>query len=211
GNDAINAASIPSMMRRRCSQLNKMVIETAIQALESKTPDYTVFGTQHGDSAAFGKLLQDINAAEILSPATFTQSVQNASVGMFSILQQIRQNMTCVTAREDTFCMAMLEALSWLQLHPTHTVLLLMSDVYVPEFYSSLHIRSDHEYALALLLTSKSEDQGAITAELSEKKAVDREYMPAALDFLAWLLAANKEPLVQQTSSQTITWVQAAT
>lgn len=210
GNDVIDAASIPSVMRRRCSLLNKMVIETAMHASEGKAPDYTVFGTQHGDSTAFSKLLQDINTEEILSPATFTQSVQNASIGMFSILQQIRKNMTCVTAREDTFCMAMLEALSWLQLHPTHTVLLIMADVYVPEFYESLHIRSDHEYGVALLLTRASERKSSITAQLSDKKSVDKAYMPAALDFLAWLLATHTEPLLQHTSSQTITWTRAS-
>lgn len=209
GHDAINAASIPAMTRRRCSQLNKMAIEMALQATAGAMPDYTIFGTQHGDSLAFSKLLHDINAEEIVSPATFTQSVQNASIGMFSILQQFRQNMTCVTAREDTFCMAMLEALSWLQLHPEHTVLLIMSDVYVPEFYDSLHIRSDHEYTVALLLKSNSE--AGIVAEISEKTALDKVYMPAALEFLAWLLAANAEPLLQHAGSQTMAWKRAAT
>lgn len=210
GNDVIDATSISSVMRRRCSPLNKMVIEMAIQASDGIIPDYTVFGTQHGDSTAFIKLLQDINTEEILSPATFTQSVQNASIGMFSILQQIRKNMTCITAREDTFCMVMLEALSWLQLNPTHTVLLIMADVYVPEFYDLLHIRSDHEYGVALLLKRTSESKSSITAELSDKKSVDKAYMPAALDFLAWWLTANNEPLVQHTSSQTITWTRAS-
>jgi hypothetical protein len=182
----LKATSIPPMIRRRCSTLSKLSIEMASQALVNYNVDYVIFCSQHGDLSCTTQLINDICDQQTLSPTKFTQSVHNASSGLFSIIHNLQQNMTFISAGNDTFFMGLLEGLIWLQSHGNQSVLLVMADDYIPDMYQDLNIQNNNQYAVALLLTNEVQNNASFKADLIEKSKTVHADTPTALQFLTW-------------------------
>lgn len=78
--------AIPKTHRRRMSTLSKMAVQTALEVTESERPDFLVFCSQHGELSRTRELLTSIVERTELSPTSFSQSVHNASAGLYTIV-----------------------------------------------------------------------------------------------------------------------------
>ncbi len=207
GDDTIKTTTIPPMLKRRCSNMSKMALETSNLALANHNIDYAVFCSQHGELNCTINLLKGICEQSVLSPMRFSQSVHNTSAGLFSVIHNMQQNMTSIAAGDCTFQIGMLEALTWLTLNPKKTALLTMFDDYIPNEYQSLKIQNNHQYAVALLLTNDSSCAPLISVTLDTlNQSNNNKNLPPALEFLAWFLQTSKKDLTQSTNNQTFIW-----
>ena len=198
GDAVMPAPSIPAMSRRRCSKLAKISIELALQVTTDTEVDYSIFCSQHGDLSCTVSLLEDIGQGQALSPTQFTQSVHNSAVGLFTIINKLQNNSTFISARNNTFAMALLEAVSWLNQHDSQRVLIVMTDTYFPDFYKNLGISPDNEYGVALILSNVSthlEQQHVLTEQAYLLAQQNNELAPA-LSFLAWFLRCPRDKAI---------------
>jgi hypothetical protein len=188
GNDRIKPTSIPPQLKRRCSHLTKVALEVSNQAMDTHTIDYAVFCSQHGELQCTVELLKDLASHTLLSPTHFSQSVHNTAAGLFSVMHKLHHNITSLAAGDNTFKMGLIDACTWLQLHPTDTVLLAMFDEYIPEIYQ----QNNFEYAVAFLLTNGPDkftlDSRRSLPSSSIGGGNDNKKIPPALSFLArWI------------------------
>tara|TARA_R110002167_G_scaffold22419_2_gene80472 strand:- start:44 stop:808 length:765 start_codon:yes stop_codon:yes gene_type:complete len=210
-NGKITVTTIPSAVKRRCSELTKMCLETANQTSSGRQVDYAVFCSQHGELDHSSHLLQALTEKETLSPTKFTQSVHNTSSGLYSILNKVQNNCTSLAAGKHTFLMGFLEAVSWLKKHPDHQVLLVMADHYIPELFKDLNIVPNNQYAVALLLRSAAENEAGIQVDLSESddssnQSLPLANLPSAINFLRWYLSGMGTTLNQYGNHCTARW-----
>jgi hypothetical protein len=110
---AVPDHAIPALHRRRMSTLTKMAVQTALEASRSFEPDFLVFCSQHGELARTRDLLAAIVARGDLSPTSFSQSVHNASAGLYTIIAGSRAPSTSLAAGAGTF------AYGWSRPRPT--------------------------------------------------------------------------------------------
>src|SRR4029077_21272616 len=92
-----------------------------------------------------------------LSPAGFSQSVHNASAGLYTIITQSNVPATSVAAGAGTFAYGWLEAESFLALNPGKTVLLVSYDELLPVVYQPYVQHVQRSFALALSLRGAAE------------------------------------------------------
>ena len=65
------------------SSLSKLAVQIALEAAGDSKPDFLVFCSQHGDLTRLREMLRDIASGVELSPTAFSQSVHNASAGLY--------------------------------------------------------------------------------------------------------------------------------
>lgn len=204
----LNTAIIPPLYKRRCSEASQIALSVALQTVAHQSIDYSIFCSQHGEIATACSLFTEMHASEALSPMRFSQSVHNAASGLFGIQQQSTLPTTTLSAQNNTFFAAMIEALTWLQLNPAKTLLLTIFDAAVPKVYQKLNIQHHCEYGISLLLSNQiKEQQPHISAEFyADNQAPSPSALPDAIIFLDWLLKATEEPLVQSAEQQHLLW-----
>jgi hypothetical protein len=201
-------ATISANLKRRCSHLSKIALETANKAaINPQQIDYAVFCSRHGELACATDLLKDICNKAPLSPAKFSQSVHNTVAGLFCVMHHLQINTISIAARSNTFLMGMLEAFTWLKLNPNKTVLLVIYDEHTPEEFKTLNVGDDSEYAIALLLTDTSTKASSISFTLDNNtKQSSNKKMPLAIEFLQWYLEPTAKELIQKTNNYTAKW-----
>ncbi|WP_261858832.1 beta-ketoacyl synthase chain length factor [Photobacterium sanguinicancri] len=160
---------IPPMARRRMSQLSKMAVQSAIAISQEQEVDYIIFSSRHGELTRTVQLLQDILAGHDASPTAFSQSVHNTAAGLYTILTKQAIPVSSLSAGENTFPSALIEANSYLAQHPSHQVLVVDFDQPVPDIYRSFTQETFHGYAVAMLLTQGADFQLSWTANRSEQ------------------------------------------
>ncbi|NNM58892.1 MAG: hypothetical protein HKM04_03675 [Legionellales bacterium] len=128
----LDISLIPSTFRRRCSQASKIALSVAMQAIKSQSIDYAIFCSQHGEISHTLALLEQISQEEALSPTWFSQSVHNTASGLFTLCQHMTQSVTSIAAGKNTFLAGMIEGLTWLQLNPEKTILIVQFDEALP-------------------------------------------------------------------------------
>jgi hypothetical protein len=115
----INREAIPPLIRRRTSQATQLAFSAAEQAcrLAGRSPSAlsAIFASLGAEIQTTDQICLEIaNPEGVVSPNAFHNSVQNAAVGYWSIVQQCTQAASALSAGEDTFAMGLLEA--WCQL-----------------------------------------------------------------------------------------------
>jgi hypothetical protein len=206
GDEKIQATSIPPLLRRRCSHLGKMALEVAHHTLTDSPVDYIIFASGHGDLQCTVQLLDDICLSEPLSPTQFTRSVHNTSVGLFSIIHKLKHNTTFISAGDDTFVMAMLDALTYLNTHPNTRVLVVMAEATLPEAYADMNIAPTQDYAAGFLLSNHQHTLCATTGT----SASNQHTFPPALEFLAWHLQHTRIAFALSGQHQALLWERAS-
>jgi hypothetical protein len=181
---AVPDHSIPALHRRRMSSLSKMAVQTALEATEGERPDFLVFCSQHGELKRTSDLLAAIVARGELSPTSFSQSVHNASAGLFTIITTSQAPATSLAAGPGTFAYGWIEAQAFLASHPGRRVLLVGYDEPLPPEYRAYSAHQQHAYAVALLLGAAS--SGGFWLEQAPPGA--EEPAPLAPLFMAWAL-----------------------
>ena len=169
------------------SALSKMAVQGALEAAGNERPDFLVFCSRHGELTRMQELLGNIVGGSELSPAGFSQSVHNASAGLYTIVTQSNVPATSVAAGAGTFAYGWLEAESFLALNPGKTVLLVSYDEVLPVVYQPYVQHVQRSFALALLLRVAAE--GGIT--LRESRAGTEDLLPITPLFMAWALSTD--------------------
>jgi hypothetical protein len=198
---AVPDHDIPALHRRRMSALSKMAVQTALEATATQRPDFLVFCSQHGELNRTRDLLAAIVARGELSPTSFSQSVHNASAGLFTIITASQAPATSVAAGPATFAYAWIEAQAFLTAQPDKRVLLVAYDEPLPPEYRTYSTQQQRAYALALLLGATT--RGGLTLEQAPP-AID-EPTPLAPLFMAWALSAE-ETFCRTAGGQGWTW-----
>jgi hypothetical protein len=155
--------AIPSMQRRRMSSLAKMAVQTALEATQSAKADFLVFCSQHGELARTRDLLAAIVTNGDLSPTSFSQSVHNASAGLYTIITASQAPATSLAAGAGTFAYGWLEAEAYLAASAAKRALLVSYDEPLPQEYRPYSRQQQRPHALALLLGAAA--AGGLTLE----------------------------------------------
>ncbi|OAN11018.1 3-oxoacyl-ACP synthase [Photobacterium jeanii] len=148
---------IPAMARRRMSKLSKIAVQAAIAASQEQAIDYIIFSSRHGELTRTVQLLKDIIAGEDASPTAFSQSVHNTAAGLFTILTKQAIPVSSLSAGENTFPSALIEAYAYLAQHPKHKVLVVDFDEPTPQDYHSFTSETYQGYAVAMVIEQGDE------------------------------------------------------
>jgi len=187
---------IPAMQRRRLSPFAKLALHCALNAAdECLTTVPSVFASRHGDLAKTSKLISDVAAEEVLSPTQFGLSVHNAVGGLFSIYTGNKAPLTAVSAGEDTFFTAIIDALCKLSANEYSQVLVVFTETVVPEIYQEYVAQEEVNIACALLLRAAEQGEEAYTLTLqanTENQQSESQHMQV-LDFLNFYYSNNEQ------------------
>ncbi|TCB36920.1 beta-ketoacyl synthase [Acinetobacter sp. ANC 4910] len=135
---------IPVMQRRRLSSLAKLVLNSAMQTLDTNNVDYIIWVSQYGDEAKTLNILEDVLSEQTPSPTQFSTSVHNAISGLYSILCQ---DTTPATSLAGSWNDGLIEAYAWLKTMPEARQVLL---VYYDEALSEIYIEHQPFSAFAM-------------------------------------------------------------
>lgn len=157
-------AQVPAMQRRRLSPLAKIALSVTMDAVTAAHTqqhgiDYIVWASRFGDEEKTLSILKDISLSQTPSPTAFSTSVHNAIAGLYSILCQDTTPSTSLSAGEETFSQAFVEACAMLEAHTAGRVLLVYYDQALPDIYKDVAIAQQPMLAMALLL-SKTDGAG---------------------------------------------------
>ncbi len=175
------------------SALATLAVQIATEASGGAAADFLVFASQHGDVTSLRALLDEIAGGTELSPTLFSQSVHNASGGLYTIISRSRAPVSAVSSGASTFPAAWLEAEGFLSQHADAAVLLASYDEALPPEYASASTRSC-TYGLGLLLRAAHGDGVGLEPASPGKD----EPLPMAPLFIAWLLSG--EPSLHVTA-----------
>lgn len=131
----VSADLIKPMMRRRMSNLSKIVLQAALKISINKEIDYIVFSSRHGELDRTVKLIKEIIKGEDASPMAFSQSVHNTASGLFTISSKRDVPATSLSAVESSLHHALIEAAIYLDEKPLDKVLLVDFDEPLPIEY----------------------------------------------------------------------------
>lgn len=137
------------MQTRKLPFLHKVAIDLLLEQVDLERVDYIVSSSQHGELNISDDLITDLIQGRSLSPTKFSQSTHNALVGNLGILSNKKIPMTAISAREKSFSMGFLSAVSALHYEAT-CVLYLYTEAAPPERYQN--VVSTDNIIVALLL-----------------------------------------------------------
>ncbi len=217
----IATTHLPANLKRRSSLGVKQALEVALdcvaQSKENLAIDYTVFASQHGEINRVQSLLKQVAQKELLSPMDFSQSVHNTASGLLSLSQGIKTNINSIAGGKDTFFMAIIEALTYLQLNPHSQVLLVIYDEPLAVCYQSYDCDYDQQYACAFIMDNYAHTtkEGFICrldvlpstkGETRKEIAAQTAVFPPALIFLAWAYDEFDNNLRQDSAFWQFNW-----
>ena len=191
---------IPAMQRRRLSPFAKLALHCALSSAdECLTSVPSVFASRHGDLAKTSKLISDVAAKEDLSPTQFGLSVHNAVGGLFSIYSGNKAPLTAVSAGEDTFFTAIVDALCKLAANEYSQILVVFTETLVPEIYQKYIAQDEVAIACALLLEPAGQGDEVYSLSLQAKQESDKDKVQAenqrlqVLDFLNFYYSSSTQ------------------
>ncbi len=138
---------IPSMMRRRMTNLEKIAIGLA-GGIMPETNDYTtIFASQFGEWGQTIQLIKQFHDDSEMSPAGFSNSVHNAAVGAFSLITKNTNNYTAIAAGRNTLEMAILRAI----LEPRDALVVFAAE-HCPEIYDGIFDGDNGAHGVAFMI-----------------------------------------------------------
>lgn len=189
---------IPAMTRRRLSRIAKMVAQVAhdCSSADELRERPLVFASRHCEIGTSTLILRDIAANLPLSPTAFSHSVHNAPVGQLSILAQNRRPSVSVSARQATFAMGWLEALSVSRRCNGSAVLYVYADEPLPVEYRAFADEPDFTCATALVVrAARGAADASFTLRWSRAEPSPRapDQLPDPLATVAWLCSRGAQ------------------
>ncbi|EEX94529.1 3-oxoacyl-(acyl-carrier-protein) synthase [Vibrio orientalis CIP 102891 = ATCC 33934] len=186
-------SAIPPMMRRRMSNLSKLAVQTAIELLSEHQVDYLVFASRHGELQRSAALIKDIIQGEEASPMAFAQSVHNTAAGLATIATKKPIPLTSISAAENTFQSAILEAWLYLSDNPDHKVLVIDFDEPLPEPYTTFETQDYRGYGLGLVLSSGHQ----FAVSFSDNTEYHQATLPQGLEFVRQYLSNKRDWMIE--------------
>ena len=198
-------SQIPAMQRRRLSPFAKLALHCALEAGEgylSTVP--CVFASRHGDLHKTSKLINDVAAKQPLSPTQFGLSVHNAVGGQFSIFTGNKAPLTAISAGEDTFFSAIIDAVCKLNTNQYENILVVYTDEVVPTIYQPFVAQQEVSIGAALLLEKSTADNNSYQLNVGPSiEQKDENPIMQVIDFLSFYFGTS---LDTQVSSKRHTW-----
>jgi hypothetical protein len=183
--------SLPANERRRASQVVRLSLACAEQALQASPFAVeqlrTVFASDEGTGEVCHQMLQALVTTREISPLVFHNSVHNAPSGYLSIGYQNRQPALSVSLGRESFASGLLCAVTEAQ-STGQPVLFVAYDAPIPQPLQSL-LPIEHATATAWIITAGQAANdapalGRFALSLHDSGGVDRPATPA------WLPAA---------------------
>jgi hypothetical protein len=167
----------------------------------------TVFASRHGSINESIGLLENVVRREKLSPATFSHTVHNAQAGLFSIAAGNRAASSSLSAQEDSWTAAWLEALCFLERDPSEPVLVVIGDVPLADTFAPLVSEAATPYAFAVQVAAPGRGPGVTLELTSDGRTGTLPVLPwpPALEFLRWWLSDEKS-LEQRNRASLARW-----
>src|SRR5579885_2115193 len=119
---------LPSLLRRRLDRCGRMAVSTAWPCSEGLGSVQSVFASRHGALERTVELLYALSRAETLSPTSFSLSVHNSTVGLFSIARSDRSATTSMAAGEDSLGMSLMEGANLIAAGASHVLVCYADD-----------------------------------------------------------------------------------
>lgn len=196
-------AGMAPLQRRRADAADRLALEIAFR-LSPPGGLPTVFASRHGQVVRSTGMLQAQAAGEPASPMDFSLSVHNATAGQYSIAHGDQHASSSLSARDEAFGSALLEA-AGLIAEGAREVLLVASDPQVPEVFGAQAGAEPAGYALGLLLRAAGGEPFDCTLDLAPGPAMAE---PQALAFLR-ALAGGLPRATWSRRSRRWTWERA--
>lgn len=177
---------IPAMQRRRLSPFAKISLHCALAAADGYLDSVPcVFASRHGDLQKTSQLISDVAAKEVLSPTNFGLSVHNAVGGLFSIYTANKEPLTAISAGEDTFFIAILDAVSKLYSNNYKRILVVYTENIVPEMYQQFISQEEISISTALLIENVDTNNSfSLTMNQNKDNEAAENQRLQVLDFL---------------------------
>jgi len=167
---------IPPMMRRRMSDFEKIAVGLAGK-IAPETPNYTtVFASKFGEWGQTIELIQQFFNDNEMSPAGFSNSVHNASAGLFSLLTKNTNSYTSIAAGDNTLEMAILKALS-----ETNDVMVVFANEHNPEIYNNILKTPQNAFGMAFMIKNDGKRRISVSHGTNDAKTLTFE---SVADFL---------------------------
>lgn len=147
---AADVGFLPLMQRRRLSPLAKAVCAVAWDCWHEAGEMPVVLHSNHGESAYFFEILEDLAAGESVSPSRFSLSVHNAIGGLFSLQTGSQLPYLSLAGGNDDLYAAFIEA-GGLLLQESK-VLVVCYEQALPAAYQPYHPTPPTTWALAMVL-----------------------------------------------------------
>lgn len=178
---------LPGLLRRRLDRCGRMALSTAWPCTEGLPSVQSVFASRHGALERTVELLNALSRAETLSPTSFSLSVHNSTVGLFSIARSDRGAATAMAAGEDSLGLSLLEGANLIAAGASHVLVCYADDKLPAPYAGTVRDSSHHPFAVSLLLTQPGE--APLTGRLARGSADPSEAPEAAL--MRFLLGAE--------------------
>ena len=144
---------LPALQRRRLSLSARLMFQVAHTLLESSQTCPIVFVSHDGEINRSFQLYQTLWREHSVSPTSFGLSVHNALVGQWSLLRGDMSENTALSAQQDGWEWACIEAISLLHEGASH-VLVLSADEPLHTSYTVDHaLRAPFAYAVGALIS----------------------------------------------------------
>ena len=194
-------AFLPALKRRRLSHSARLFFEAAWD-LVTENPDIpVVYASANSEMERNFALWHSLLREGDVSPTSFSLSVQNALVGQWSELRQVKSETTSLMANGGNLEIALLEA--YLQLNEgVEQVLVIIAETPLSSMYNAVPVhRSPWGYALALVV-EKGEQ---FTLTLNEN--AQGEYTPdSALEWVRQQYLQSVDFNVKNANGSTWQW-----
>ena len=105
----LDLSQIPMMMRRKLSPVGKIALSTILQCFDGADVRL-VYASRYGELERVVKLIRQENEDNEISPAGFSFSVHNATIGLFSLINNLHSSYNSIAAGEESFSVGLLDA-----------------------------------------------------------------------------------------------------
>ena len=168
---------IPSLIRRRLTDIEKIGLYLANQVCGDKNDYYVVFASRFGEWGQTIKLIEQFYNDREMSPAGFSNSVHNATPGILSVLKHNNYAYTSVAGNDNTIDSALLEAFC-----SKKNVLFVYAEEKMPEIYAEVCDNKNlFGYGCAFLI---SDIDGKVKINVSSVKNSKNVSFDEIADFL---------------------------
>lgn len=108
--EELDLSFIPMLQRRKLNKFGRAAIYTMNKVYENE-PVNIIFASEYGDIDRVKKLINQRKEDGEVSPAGFSASVHNATVGFFSLLKGINTSYNAISAGKKTILAGLLESI----------------------------------------------------------------------------------------------------
>ncbi len=105
----LDLSQIPMMMRRKLSPVGKIALSTILQCFDGADVRL-VYASRYGELERVVKLIRQENEDNEISPAGFSFSVHNSTIGLFSLINNLHSSYNSIAAGEESFSVGLLDA-----------------------------------------------------------------------------------------------------